>query len=122
MFKNYSIFCLCVLFLLAISLSAQDINVTGDWEMTVTTPRGERTQDISFKQEGEKLTVTMQGRRGEVTGEGTVRGNEIEWTITRSTPRGEFTMTYTGKIEGDTMSGEVQMGDFGPSEWKAKKK
>lgn len=122
MSKNYSIVSFFILLLLAISLSAQDINVTGNWEMTVTTPRGERTQDVNFKQEGEKLTVTMQGRRGEVTGEGTVKGNEIEWTITRSTPRGEFTMTYTGKIEGDTMSGEVQMGDFGTSEWKAKKK
>ncbi len=122
MSRNYSIFIICILFLLAVSLSAQDVNVTGDWEITITTPRGERTQDINFKQEGEKLTVTMQGRRGEVTGEGTVKGNEIEWTITRSTPRGEFTMTYTGKIEGDTMSGEVQIGDFGPGEWKAKKK
>lgn len=122
MSKNYAIFSFCILFLLAVSLSAQEVNVTGDWEMTITTPRGERTQEVSFKQEGEKLTVTMQGRGREVTGEGTVKGNEIEWTITRSTPRGEFTMTYTGKIEGDTMSGEVQMGDFGSSEWKAKKK
>jgi hypothetical protein len=122
MSKNYSIFSFCILLLLVISLSAQDENVTGDWEMTITTPRGERTQDINFKQEGEKLTITMQGRRGEVTAEGTVKGNEIEWTITRSTPRGEFTMTFTGKIDGDTMSGEVQMGNFGSSEWKAKKK
>ncbi len=122
MSKNYSIFSFCILLLLVISLSAQDENVTGDWEMTITTPRGERTQDVNFKQEGEKLTVIMQGRRGEVTAEGTVKGNEIEWTITRSTPRGEFAITYTGKIEGDTMSGEVQMGDFGSSEWKAKKK
>jgi len=122
MSKNYFTFTFCILVLLAISLSAQEVNVTGDWEMIVTTPRGERTRDVHFKQEGEKLTVTMQGRRGEVTAEGTVKGNEIEWTITRSTPRGEFTMTYTGKIEGDTMSGEVQMGDFGSSEWKAKKK
>jgi len=122
MSKNYSILSICIMFLLAIYLSAQEVNVTGDWEMTVTTPRGERTQDINFKQEGEKLTVTMQGRGGEVTGEGTVKGTEIKWTITRSTPRGEFTMTYTGKIEGDTMSGEVQMGDFGSGEWKAKKK
>ncbi len=122
MYKKYAILTFCILVLLAISLSAQEVNVTGDWEMTITTPRGERTQDINFEQEGEKLTVTIQGPRGEVTAEGTVKGNEIEWTITRSTPRGEFTMTYTGKIEGDTMSGEVQMGDFGPSEWKAKKK
>ncbi len=122
MSKNYSIFSFCILLLLVISLSAQDENVTGDWEMSITTPRGERTRNIHFEQEGEKLTVTMQGRRGEVTAEGTVKGNEIEWTITHSTPRGEFTMTYTGKIEGDTMSGEVQMGDFGSGEWKAKKK
>ncbi len=122
MSKKYAILTFCILALLAVSLSAQEVNVTGDWEMTITTPRGERTQDVNFEQEGEKLTVTMQGRRGEVTAEGTVKGNEIEWTITRSTPRGEFTMTYTGKIEGDTMSGEVQMGDFGSGEWKAKKK
>lgn len=120
--KKYAILTFCILVLLAVSLSAQEVNVTGDWEMTITTPRRERTQDINFEQEGEKLTVTMQGRRGEVTAEGTVKGNEIEWTITRSTPRGEFTMTYTGKIEGDTMSGEVQMGDFGSGEWNAKKK
>ena len=122
MSKKYAIITFCILVLLAISLSAQEVNVTGDWEMTITTPRRDRTQGVNFKQEGEKLTVTMKGRRGEVTAEGTVKGNEIEWTITRSTPRGEFTMTFTGKIEGDTMSGEVQMGDFGSSEWKAKKK
>ncbi len=120
--KKYAILTFCILVLLAVSLSAQEVNVTGDWEMTTTTPRGERTRDVHFEQEGEKLTVTMQGRRGEVKGEGTLKGNEIEWTITRSTPRGEFTMIYTGKIEGDTMSGEVQMGDFGSGEWKATKK
>ncbi len=122
MCKKYVFFTFCILVLLAVSLSAQEVNVTGDWEMTITTPRGERTRDIHFEQEGEKLTVTMQGRSGEVKAEGTVKGNELAWTITRSTSRGEFTMTYTGKIEGDTMSGEVQMGDFGASEWNAKKK
>jgi hypothetical protein len=123
MSKNYCIFTFCILFLLAVSLSAQDVNVTGDWEMTINTPRGERTRDIHFEQEGEKLTVTWKGMRGrEITAEGAVKGNEIEWTASRSTPRGEFKMTYTGKIEGDTMSGEVHMGDFGTREWKAKKK
>jgi len=112
-----------ILVFLAISLSAQDVNVTGDWEISMETPRGPMTQEMHFEQDGEKLTVTMTTRRGdEITGEGTIKGNEIEWTITRSTPRGEFTMTYKGTVEGDTMSGEVQMGDRGSSEWTAKKK
>jgi hypothetical protein len=59
---------------------------------------------------------------GEVKAEGTIKGNEIEWTITRSIPRGDFTITYKGKVEGNSMSGTVQMGDFGSREWTAKKK
>ena len=123
MSRIYSIFTFCILVLLAVPLSAQEVDVTGDWEMTLTTPRGERTRDIHFEQEGEKLTVTWESFRGEeITAEGTVKGNEIEWSVSRSTPRGEFKATYKGKIEGDTISGEVRMGDRGPFEWTAKRK
>lgn len=122
MFKIRSFFTLSILVLMTISLSALDVNVTGDWEITMTTPRGERTQDIHFEQKGEKLTATWTGRGGEVTAEGTVKGNEIEWSLNRSRGGREFIMTYKGKIEGDTMSGEVQMGDMGSFEWTAKRK
>lgn len=123
MSKFYSFFMCFILVFFAISLSAQDVNVTGDWELSMETQRGPMTQEMHFEQDGEKLTVTMTTRRGdEITGEGTIKGNEIEWTITRSTPRGEFMMTYKGTVEGDTMSGEVQMGDRGSMEWTAKKK
>lgn len=122
--KAFPLLAIFALALFAFSQSAQQVNVTGDWELTTTSPRGgERTQTISLKQEGEKLTVTMTGRQGEeIKAEGTVKGNEIEWSITRSTQRGEFKITYKGKIEGDTMSGQMQMGDFGTSDWKAARK
>lgn len=124
MSKIRSFFTLSILVLMTVSLSALDVNVTGDWELTMTTPRGERTQDIHFEQKGEKLTATWTGFRGdEVTAEGTVKGNEIEWSYTRpGREGGEMTMTYKGKIEGDTMSGEAQMGDRASFEWTAKKK
>ena len=117
-----------MLLLLAATLTAAAIDVSGVWEMTSQSPRGdERTREITIVQEGEKITVTMPGRQGdEVTGEGTLKGNAIEWTITRETPRGEFTMTYKGTVEGDTMSGETEMGGgMGGGrtmEWTAKKK
>ncbi len=120
--RIHSFLTIVILILLAVSLSAQEINVTGDWELTMETPRGERTSKIHFDQDGESITVTMSSSRGgEVTAEGTIKGNEIEWTVTRSTPRGEMTMTYTGKVEGNTMSGEVNFGDRGQAEWKATK-
>jgi len=120
--KIYSLIAMTTLVLLPVLLTAQDVNVTGDWEMTTQSPRGERTSDVHFEQEGEKLTVTMQLMGEEATVEGTVKGNKLEWSITRSTQRGEFTISYTGTVDGDTMSGEAQMGDRGAMEWTAKKK
>lgn len=120
--KSCSVFAVLLLVSLPILLSAQEVNVTGDWEMTTEGRRGETTSNIHFEQDGENLTVTMEGRGGEIKGKGTIKGNKIEWTITRSTERGEFTMTYTGTVEGDTMSGEMQMGERGSRPWKAKRK
>ena len=89
----------------------------------MTTPRGDRTSDVTFVQDGEKLTVTMKSERGDATGEGTVKGEAIEWTVTRQTPRGEMTVNYKGKgTDENTMEGEAQMGDFGTMPWKAVRK
>ena len=122
MSKTKSIFALSLLFFLGLSLSALYADVTGDWEMTMQSRRGERKMDIHFEQKGEKLTATWSGRRGEIKAEGTIKGNDIEWSFTRETPRGDFTMTYKGKVEGDTMTGTMQMGERGSAEWTAKKK
>jgi hypothetical protein len=126
--KIYSLLAITALVLFPVLSSAQDIDVTGDWEMTSQTPRGERTQTIHFEQDGEKLTVTMQGgfrggqEGGEITAEGTISGNKVEWSFTRSTPRGEFTVKYTGTVDGDTMAGEADRGQGGTSPWTAKRK
>ncbi len=65
----------------------------------------------------------MPGPQGmEMKGEGTVKDKDVEWTVTVSAPMGEFVLVFTGKVDGETMSGEVQMGDFGSAPWTAKKK
>lgn len=103
-------------------ISIWAVDVSGEWEMTSQSPRGEMTRTITIVQDGEKITVTMPGRQGqELTGEGTIIDNKIEWTINRSTPRGDFTMNYKGTVDGNTMSGEIEMGDRGSMEWTAKK-
>lgn len=78
---------------------------------------------MEIEQDGEKITVTMEGFRGnEMEGEGTITDNEIEWTVSISTQRGDFSITYTGTVDGDTMSGTAEMGDFGTMDWAAEKK
>ena len=121
--KFCSVFAMFSLVLIPILLIAQEVDVSGDWEMTSQSPRGEMTRALHFDQDGQKIKVTMEGFRGdEITGEGTIEGNKIEWTMTMSTPGGEFTLTYKGTVDGDTMAGTVEMGDRGTRDWTAKKK
>jgi hypothetical protein len=104
-------------------LDAGKVNVTGKWQITTESPRGERTRDIEFVQDGENLKVIMEGRQGNtIEGKGTVKDNKIEWTITHETPRGTFTMTYKGTVDGDTMKGDVAMGGRGSRNWSATRK
>lgn len=124
MVKRNIIILSAVLLLLAGSGLALDQDVAGEWEITSEGRQGPQTQAIKIVQDGEKITVTMEGRGGETTGEGTIKDNKIEWKITRETQRGEFTSTYTGTVDGDTMSGTMamSMGNMEPREWTAKKK
>ncbi len=98
-------------------------DVSGTWEMTTQSQRGERTTEITIVQEGGKITVTMPGMRGgdPITAEGTIDGDKIQWSVTRETQRGTFTMTYAGTVTGDTMKGTVDRGG-NTSEWTAKRK
>lgn len=111
------------------SLLAQDApvkpaDIAGVWEMTTQgTPQGDMTSEATFVQEGEKIKYTAAGFGGmEMTGEGTVKGQDVEWTVVISTPQGDFTLTYKGKVDGETMTGEVQAGEFGAFPFTAKKK
>ena len=122
MSKTKAIFSLVLIGIIGLVMAVYAADVTGEWELTAESPRGEFTQSVKFVQDGEALTVTMESRRGdEMEGEGTVKDNEIEWTILRSTPRGEFEMVYKGIIDGDTMSGTVDFGGRGEMEWTAEK-
>jgi hypothetical protein len=107
---------------LGLAQAANTADVNGDWEITITTPRGDRTSTMIIVQDGEKLKITMISPRGDSTGDGTIKGDDIEWSVTRTTPQGEMTLTYKGKTSGDSMSGDVQMGDFGNTTWKATRK
>jgi hypothetical protein len=112
-----------ILILCGTSLYALAVDVSGTWDMTLQTERGDWPTELTIEQEGENIKVTMPGFQGDqIEGEGTVKDNKIEFTFNISTQRGDFSITYTGTIEGDTMSGEAEMGDFGTMQWTAKKK
>lgn len=120
---------LVALAIVAVTLAVWAADISGTWTMSMPGRGGQMMErDITIKQEGTKLTVTMPGRPGPngepgepIVGQGTLEGNAIQWTIVRTTPRGEMKMEYKGTVDGATMKGTTQM--MGNEvEWTAKKK
>jgi len=121
--SRLSICAVIALFSSVLWAGAQTANVSGEWDMSIQTSRGEMSLTTRFTQDGEKLTVAMVGPRGgEASGEGTIQGNTIQWSVTRTGPEGNsFTVTYKGTVEGTTMSGTAE-NPRGSVNWKATKK
>jgi hypothetical protein len=87
--------------------------VDGDWNLTMTTPMGERDATLSVKSAGGTLTGTQaaEGNSVEIF-DGTVNGNELAWKVSIDNPM-PLTLEFTGKVSGDSISGEMGIGPMG---------
>ncbi len=77
----------------------------GNWNITMTTPMGERNAALSLKSSGGALTGTQSadGNSGEIF-DGTVNGDDVAWKISITNPM-PLTLAFTGKVEGDAHLG-----------------
>jgi hypothetical protein len=87
--------------------------VDGDWNITMSTPMGERNATLSLKSSGTTLTGVQgaEGNTGEIF-DGTVNGDDVAWKISITNPM-PLTLEFTGKVSGDGMSGEMGIGPMG---------
>ena len=87
--------------------------VDGDWNLTMTTPMGERDATLSVKSSGSTLTGTQgaEGNSAEIF-DGTVNGNDVAWKVSITNPM-PLTLEFTGKVSGDAISGEMGIGPMG---------
>ncbi len=85
----------------------------GNWNLTMTTPMGDRQATLSLKTSGSTLTGTQgaDGNTGEIF-DGTVNGDDVSWKVSITNPM-PLTLEFTGKVSGDSMSGEMGIGPMG---------
>src|SRR5262245_3298467 len=69
-------------FVMAQAGNGATTNATGDWDVALNTPGGVRNFKVTFKHDGEKLSGTIKGERGEIPLEGTVKGKEVKFSYT----------------------------------------
>ncbi|MGD2135740.1 MAG: hypothetical protein PVF27_06250 [Gemmatimonadales bacterium] len=102
--------------------AAPTVDVTGEWEFQMETPRGTRTTRLVFQQDGNALTGEIETRRGAVAiSRGSVSGNRITFTIRIEVGQRSFERTYAGTVEEDTASGTVTNPRGGTTDWTARK-
>jgi hypothetical protein len=87
--------------------------VDGNWNITMSTPMGERKATLTLKNTGGTLTGS-QGAEGQSTEifDGTANGDDLSWKVSITNPM-PLTLAFTGKVSGDAISGEMGIGPMG---------
>ena len=87
--------------------------VDGNWNITMSTPMGERKATLTLKNEGGTLTGIQgaEGNSAEIF-DGTAKGDDLAWKVSITNPM-PLTLAFTGKVAGDAMSGEMGIGMMG---------
>ncbi len=87
--------------------------VDGNWNITMSTPMGDRKATLSLKSAGGTLTGTQgaDGNSAEIF-EGTTNGDDVAWKVSITNPM-PLTLAFTGKVAGDAISGEMGLGPMG---------
>jgi hypothetical protein len=96
--------------------------VEGKWHVELQLESITGTPDVTFKQDGEKLTGTYESRRyGEMPLQGTIKETAIQWVVAFSAEGSQISGTFTGTVDGDTMKGKVSYEGAGDGTWTAKR-
>jgi hypothetical protein len=105
--------------LLAASFAAAQAGVTGKWKLNFQTEQGAVDADMTLKQDGEKVTGTLDSPQGQAPLEGTYKGGKLVLSLSVDAGGQALTITFDGALEKDTLKGNVDFGGFGSATWTA---
>lgn len=85
-------------------------DVAGKWSAQMPGRDGNtREVAMNFKVEGDKLTGTIGGQRGDAEiSDGKVSGDEISFSVVREFQGNQVKLNYTGHVSGDEIHFKVQ--------------
>ena len=93
--------------------------VDGTYNIEIESQMGKRSVKLMLKADGNTLSGSHTGERGEQTFEGgTVDGDDVAWSVQMTGPMGQMQLDFKGTVSGDEISGQVQVGSFGSATFK----
>ena len=108
----------------AIARAQSKIDVTGTWALEVQTEAGTGTPQVTFKQDGEKLTGMYSSQLlGEVALTGSVKGQAIQFTLAANVQGNALEVVFSGTVDDSaSMKGKVTFTGVGEGSFTGKRK
>jgi hypothetical protein len=118
--RRSSLFLLLIAFF-ATSVYGQSNSAAGTWDLTLNSPQGSFEIQLVLKQEGDKVTGVVKGRRGELPIEGTIKAKDFTLKYTTKYQENDLPITLTGSIDGTAMKGTCDYGGFAQGDFNGKR-
>ncbi len=90
----------------------------GNWQLTITSPMGERPAQLSITEATGNLEGSLTTGMGTAPVSGHADNGSVEFSATVQGPMGAMKLDFTGDVSGDEVSGEMQFGPMGSGPWR----
>jgi hypothetical protein len=120
MLRVFSVILAAALFV-SVNAYAQG-GVAGAWDLSITGPEGPVNATATLKQDGEKVTGSIESQAGTAELTGTMKGKTLNMAFTVQTPNGPLDVKVNGDVDGASMKGTIDIGGMGMMEFTGKKK
>ena len=107
-----------------LSLGHAQGDLTGDWEIRLTTQTGVTTWQARFEQDGDRLGGEIDLGDNEILDvDGTVDGTKLAFVIVVPDLDGDQPIDFAGEVTGDTIQGAPgSFSWYGTGDWEASRK
>lgn len=99
--------------------SGMPADIGGTWAVTVQYLRGEGAQKFTIRQDGGEVSGHHDGEHYNGRLRGRVQANRVELRTVMEVPGNPVHWIFTGSVQGGSMSGKVDMGEYGGASWTA---
>jgi len=98
-------------------------DVSGTWDVTVTTPQGSNEATMTLSQSGASFSGQVTTQMGSAAVDnGQVSGGTATWTITLAIGGQSMTISFRGDVEGNRMRGSADVPGMGSASFTAQKR
>jgi hypothetical protein len=102
-------------------VDADGVQVAGRWDVEVQYEVGSAKHKLFLTPKGSQLAGSHQGWafEGELTGR--INGDRVEFRSVLPAGGQRLNYSFTGQVTGDSMSGDLELGEYGRAKWSARR-